>query len=391
MNNPLIPDVVERVIYQSTMKLTFNMFYKGISYLDGMGLVATATSTSTATSTGGGSSTAGNRGGREIQLRRVHRGGGGGGGGGGGTSTGTPSQQQEQEWKSFKSTIDLAPLQELAETLIKNKAINQSMIPDHVEQQMYLNCLQIIFWVLHLITTNIKVTFCGHTIGLSMTPRVGMAGTPSSASSSTRGGPSNHKNNHYHNRLFELVTPATIQDVSHSMNALLDMDDGDDDDDDDASSSKNRANKNVKDGLAWMKASLTKMQLELVGKLNLSLYGLILAIVEDLLQSTKIQILSDEIGLSIQSSSSSSSVPSSSANGYTATKTLPLSTPGPAKTKNQNNNNINNNTVDAWTVHSGLAHLEFAQERALLQRRFQEWTPEQRAMILDDLYEASAK
>jgi hypothetical protein len=52
------------------------------------------------------------------------------------------------------------------------------------------------------------------------------------------------------------VTPATIHDASYSMNALLDMDDGDDNDN--AASSKNQAN--VKDGLAWMKALLNKMQ-----------------------------------------------------------------------------------------------------------------------------------
>ena len=124
MNLPMIPDVVERVIYQSTVKLTFNLFYKGISQLEGFQIVHSGASAKASGS-------------RELRLDRTHR------------QTGDGRQQNlggsSQQWKSFQSSIDPRPLETLATSLLQNEAVNLTVVPDAVEHQLYTNCLKIIF------------------------------------------------------------------------------------------------------------------------------------------------------------------------------------------------------------------------------------------------------
>lgn len=333
MNLSLIPDVVEHVVYHSTVKLTFNLFYKALGNLDGLGIVA-GTSNSNGTDTGSG---------RAIQLDRSSL-----------FTMNSESQQLRSSWRSFQSSVDYKPLEELADTLLRNKAINQSLVPDPVERQLYLNCLKIMFWIFDIITSSVKLTFCGHTIAMTM----------NSASVTKRYIGSREQGQPQNSTIDLLVNRETTRSFSDQLESLLEMDGCSPWDECGESSKRSKHRGLVQDGFTWLKqgvqSSITKLHKDMVKTLNLSLYGLILAIVDDLLKSTKIDILSDSISLRVSNMQS--------------------------KSKSRGNeNDVLLKTEAMWQVHDGLHALGFETERELLNHRFQEWTPEQRAAILKDL------
>ncbi|CAB9503567.1 expressed unknown protein [Seminavis robusta] len=329
MHVPMVPDAVEKVVYQSAIKLTFNLFYKGISGLDGLGLVPSSSSN-----------------GRELHLDRMHLDRGG---------QGSMSEVQYRQWKSFATKLDLVPLERLASALIDNEAVNLTVVPDNIEKEIYFNCLKIIFWVIDIMSSNIKVTLCGHTISMNFAPAT-------SSYLGSRGGNGAAVSQLVSQINAFMVNPQTIKDFQNQAKALLQMDGKS------PGSKKGNGSNSVKSGLAWMKSSLNKIQQEMIQQLNVSLYGLILAIVDDLLKSTKIEILNDEISLRVASAGGGKNH-------------------GARKDNNLRSSNLNGTGVDdvALAVEASLASLEFDQERALLQRRFQQWSPEERAQMLRDL------
>ena len=153
MRLPMIPDPVAKIIYTSAIKLSFNVFYKSLANLDGLDIVTSSSNSSNM---------------RELRLDRLTR-----GGSQGGNSTISDQQTQkarQQQWKSFQSTMDPKPLEALADSLLQNEAVNLTVVPDAVEKQVYVNSLKIIFWIIHLISSTVKITFCGHALSLEFAP-----------------------------------------------------------------------------------------------------------------------------------------------------------------------------------------------------------------------------
>jgi hypothetical protein len=333
MNIPMIPDVVQRVIYQSAIKLTFNLFYKGVSRLDGLELVPTPT---------------GSTGSRELHIDRVRL------DQGGQTSRST---QQYGQWTCFQSKLNLLALENFASALLQNKAVNITLLPDNVEKEIYFNCLKIIFWVLDKIANTLKITFCGHTIAMNL-------GSASGSYLVSRGGTETGVDKVMTQISSLLVNKQTLKDFHSQAVALLQMDG--------SCPGETRCDRSgaVKSGLAWMKSSLNSMQEEMVRKLNVSLYGLILAILEDCLKSTKIQVLNDQISLRV------------SASGQPNADMVHTRRHDHLRESDLNTGRMDDMTLAA---EASLASLDFAQERLLLQRRFHSWSPEERSLMLNDL------
>jgi len=135
------------------------------------------------------------------------------------------------------------------------------------ERRLYHNCLQLVFRMIGMIAASLRVTVCGHEIGLDI------------------------------NRA-EIMQPA-VQRVAVSLNAInkakieeLAAQAGFQGDD--ALAEMGRSN-----GRGWMKRLVDRRRQAFLVKLHATLWGLILGIVDDLLASTRIELLSDRISLDI--------------------------------------------------------------------------------------------
>ena len=195
-----IPDVVERSIYAATVTMTANLLYRAIAELHGIQLF-----------------------GHELILKRQ-------------ISTGKVVIDGEH------FGIDEEILEQVADRLLMNSSVNQILVPDVVERQLYINCLKLIFHMLDSIAYSLRITFCGHDLRLHFEP----SKKPLAPKSST---------------------------TRISSKELLEV-----------------ARRAVKpDGVYG------DFQVQLLA----SLYGLVLGLIDDLLANTEIEILSDRIKIDI--------------------------------------------------------------------------------------------
>mmetsp|Transcript_17056 Transcript_17056/g.25861 ORF Transcript_17056/g.25861 Transcript_17056/m.25861 type:complete len:350 (-) Transcript_17056:30-1079(-) len=202
MNMSGIPDVVERQIYVTTVTLTANVLYKALSQVHGVSLF-----------------------GHKLQLLR----------------------EASKRWNGTGKEhigIDEKILEQVADRLLANSSINQTLIPDFLERQLYFNCLRIIFHLLDTIAASFCVTICGHDVRLHFEPT---------------------------SKITKPVSSQTEVDIAKLVEyAKQDL--GDD-----------------RKGLYG----------ELQAQLTASVYGLVLGILDDMLANIDIEILSDRIAIDV--------------------------------------------------------------------------------------------
>lgn len=198
---PGIPDAVERSIYTATVAMTANLVYRWIAELHGIQLF-----------------------GHELILKRKI----------------CSHEKVIIDGEHFG--IDEKMLEQVADRLLMNSSVNQLLVPDAVERQLYINCLKLIFHMLDTIAASLRITFCGHDLRLHFEP----SKKPLAPKSSTT-----------HVSSKELVEVAT-----RTVNP---------------------------DGIYG------DFQVQLLA----SLYGLILGLVDDLLANTEIEMLTDRITIDI--------------------------------------------------------------------------------------------
>ena len=58
-------------------------------------------------------------------------------------------------------------LDELTHQLLANKNINQWIIPDFIERDIYKNCLRLVFRLIDKVANTISIRLCGHELSLS--------------------------------------------------------------------------------------------------------------------------------------------------------------------------------------------------------------------------------
>jgi hypothetical protein len=201
INMPGIPDAVERSIYAATVTMTANLVYRWIGEIHGIQLF-----------------------GHELILVRQNR----------------AIGKAVVDGQHFG--IDEKKLEQVADRLLMNSSVNQTLVPDVVERQLYINCLKLIFHLLDTIAASLRITFCGHDLCLHFEPsKKALAPKSSNTSVSSK-------------ELLEVATRAVNPDGIY----------GD-------------------------------FQVQLLA----SLYGLILGLVDDLLANTEIEMLSDRIKIDI--------------------------------------------------------------------------------------------
>mmetsp|Transcript_12254 Transcript_12254/g.18794 ORF Transcript_12254/g.18794 Transcript_12254/m.18794 type:complete len:448 (+) Transcript_12254:146-1489(+) len=232
INIPMIPDYLEGKLYHTTIRLTLSAIYKGLKHaMDDKQVFS------------------------EYSVKLKHD-----------PSVLGQTAAFQTATAMGRSEIDDKLLMQVADRLLSNQNINQPLIPDVLERQIYSNCLKVIFHVLDIVTNSFRVTICGHSIGIYL-----------------------HKNNNDHSHQDE-------QETKKKKNALL-----------------RRSTKNFVDDVTstsqlqeLAKASgieeliltsqinrrgVRKKHQSFLSQMHATLYGLTLGIVQDMIDNTALEFV----------------------------------------------------------------------------------------------------
>jgi hypothetical protein len=170
------------------------------------------------------------------------------------------TQSAPTDFAHKSKMINEEVLEKVADRLLANKAINSGLVPDGIERQIYINCLKVVFRVLTVIANSLRMNICGHQFRIVLEPSETQAAVE---------------------HALEVSSSLSKIDVDRLRQFALN-----------AGIQEQEQNE-----LSWWDSLF--FQREMVAQLHASLYGLLLGIMDDLLANTKIQILSDEIGIDI--------------------------------------------------------------------------------------------
>ena len=255
INIASVPDSIEREVYVNTVLLTLNIVYETVGSFHGMDMF-----------------------GHVIELHRVdedddeeHT------GASNDTSADGPAKTMKQRVRRAYSrnaygpgSIDHAALEAVADRLLANKAVNQPLIPDVVERQLYINCLKLVFRLLDAIASTLRITMCGHDIRVMFEPCSDQSTRDwIKERLQKRAGEASSK--------LTLVDLAAVEKYARQVGA--------------APEDRNQLN--------WLGRIFDRGQREMEVQLNKTLYALILGIVDDLLEDTVFQFLSDRIRMDV--------------------------------------------------------------------------------------------
>lgn len=229
VNISMVPDAIEKQLYKSTILLTLNAVYSLIFMLNGVNIFA-----------------------HELCLT-VDR------------NQKSKSVLSKALAKTAAAEIDDVILQEVADRMLQNPAINSVWIPDTLEREIYRACLQVIFRILQVVLSSVKIKLCGHELSLrlgSVSKELHQAALTVSAK--------DEKDRQ------SILTPI-------DMEILRKM-------------AKGAGVNEASDDYWWNRAFTSK---EFVENLHVSLYSLILGVLDDVFAELQIQVLSDTINLDL--------------------------------------------------------------------------------------------
>ena len=166
-------------------------------------------------------------------------------------------------------SIDHAALESVADRLLANKAVNQLLVPDIVERQLYVNCLKLVFRLLDAVASTLRCTLCGHDVRIHFEP---------CADQTTREWISD--------RLRKRASEKSSQLTEVDLNAVEQY-------------AREVGAAPVDQQLSLIGRLLDYGQREMVVQLNKTLYALVLGILDDLLEDTVLTFLSDRIRLDV--------------------------------------------------------------------------------------------
>lgn len=137
VNIPLIPDAIEAQLYKSTIQLTINAVFWLVSRLHGVKILS-----------------------HEIDLTLDR---------GALKSFSRRSSNMSQALADGAARhVNDEILKEVADRLLENPAVNSSWIPDSIEHQIYTSCLLVVFRVLQVVLASFRICICGHTLTLNL-------------------------------------------------------------------------------------------------------------------------------------------------------------------------------------------------------------------------------
>jgi hypothetical protein len=232
INISTVPDYLERQIYHSTIRLTLSAIYDALGSVHGTQLL-----------------------GHELHLSRSKN-----------------VSGKQRSLRLMRGDIDEEILEEVADRLLANTAINQKLIPDSIERKLYVNCLKLVFRIMDLLAASFCLTVCEHEFMFSIERSARQ----------------------------DIARQAATR-VSSSLTAI------------DLKALKEYARQvGIEDEhateMTFFQRLLEAPQKEFVAQLHASLYGLILGIIDDLLANSKLEILTDTIQFDIAPKSKDSSV-----------------------------------------------------------------------------------
>lgn len=231
-----VPDYLERQIYRSTIKLTLNAIYRSLAGLHGHRML-----------------------GHEFKITRVTR----------------PSSELRTALKllEMRSDVEATLLENVANKLLANKYVNQPLIPDTVERHLYVNCLKIVFRVLDLLTTSFRVTLCGHDLSIQMEPSTRYAIQQSALRRASE-----------KSAAFSSIDMEKLKEFARHAGVV------------EAASTSYQDEQKI----PWFwQRWLSPANNEFVAEIHASMYSLVLGILDDLLDNTEIEVLSDRIGFDL--------------------------------------------------------------------------------------------
>jgi hypothetical protein len=129
-----IPDVLEAELYRMTVRLVLNMIYSSIGAMHGAEFLA----------------------GHRIELKRRRE--------------TVDEAATSRLFLKENSGIDEAILEQVADRLLQNSAINYTLVPDYVERQIYGNCLKLVFRLLDTLANTFCINICGHELRIYFDP-----------------------------------------------------------------------------------------------------------------------------------------------------------------------------------------------------------------------------
>jgi hypothetical protein len=136
MNCKGIPDAVEAELYRLTVRLVLDILYSSISALHGVEFDFLA--------------------GHRIELRRRRE---------------TADEAAASRWILKENTgIDEAVLEQVADRILQNSAVNFTAVPDILEREIYSNCLKLVFRLLDTLANTFCINICGHELRLHFDP-----------------------------------------------------------------------------------------------------------------------------------------------------------------------------------------------------------------------------
>ena len=208
-----IPDVLEGELYRMTVRLVLNMVYSSIGAMHGAEFLA----------------------GHRIELKRRRE-------------TADEAATSRLFLKE-NSGIDEAILEQVADRLLQNSAINYTAFPDFVERRIYGNCLKLVFRLLDTLANTFCFNICGHELRI----------------------------------YFDPIKPSTADHLTTVTSAAVAT-----------QSSKSRINAEV---LTAQLSSSTNSVFQ--QQVLLSVYTLVLGIIDDVLANSEIKLLYDRVSFDV--------------------------------------------------------------------------------------------
>lgn len=228
INLPPLPDVLERQVYMSTILLTLNAVYRVVGDVHGKRLW-----------------------GHTFVLSRER-------------CDDLAAKNRQRSLLDMKTDVDEELLEEVAGQLLRNTAINQPLVPDFIERQLYVNCLKIIFRILNMLAASFRINLCGHDLKLTLE----RAQQPNVES------------------LKKIAVEAVSSPTPIDRDVLQKLARG--------KVFSKTAGTNSTGGAIWKRG-----QQEFAVQINTVLYSMILGILDDLLANTELELMTDRISVDI--------------------------------------------------------------------------------------------
>lgn len=220
-----LPDSIERVLYKSTAKLVLSTFFYMVSNAHGTELF-----------------------GHQVVLQKKE---------------GAAGSSVKLDWNTASSTkVDPKVLEEIADKMLANSAVNLRLVPDALERVLYTNCMRLVFRILDILAASFQLQVCGHALVMDVLPSVLV--------------PDTHDTSRLTSPLTSNIDLGKVRELARLHAGIVPED---------------RSELSL-----WQRWFIRE---EFLAQLHESVYGLVLAIADNVLAHTQITLLSDTITLDL--------------------------------------------------------------------------------------------